>query len=169
MSTFPSIVPSSRLYITGDFPNSIQTSASGITTGFRRGNRRSEEKLQLTFLNLTETQVNLIRSHFDAQNGSFKIFFLSSSTWSGYTNTPVPLISDVGWLYSSPPTITDSELLSRWDIELELESVPINIGDLVFDAGDSTTTARGYILDALTSSASPARQNIIDSKGSEQP
>tara|TARA_R100000329_G_scaffold86487_1_gene72947 strand:- start:2733 stop:3242 length:510 start_codon:yes stop_codon:yes gene_type:complete len=169
MSTFPSIVPSGRLYITGDFPNSIQTSASGNTTGFRRGNRRSEEKLQLSFTSLTETQVNLIRTHFDDQSGSFKIFFLSSTTWSGYTNTPVPLISDVGWLYSTPPSITDSELLSRWDIEVELESVPINLGDLVFNAGDSTTTARAYILDALTSSASPARQNIIDSKGSAQP
>lgn len=169
MSTFPSIVPSSRLYITGTFPNTIQTAASGVTTGFRRGNRRTQETLQLSFTSLTETQVNEIRTHFDAQSGSFKIFFLSSSTWSGYTNTPVPLLSDVGWLYSSPPSITDSDLTSRWDIDVELQSVPINLGDLIFDAGDSTTTARGYILDALTSSASPARQNIIDSKGSIQP
>ena len=42
----------------------------------------------------------------------------------------------------------------------------IDTGDLIFDAGDSTTTARAYLIDALTSSASPTRDNIIDSRNS---
>ena len=166
MATFPSIVPSSRLFITGDFPNAIQTASSGATTGFRRGNRRTEQVLQLGFLNLTETQVNLIRTHFDGQSGSFEIFFLSSSVWSGYASPPIALVSDFGWLYSTSPTITDSELTSKWDVEIELVSVPIDTGDLVIDGGDSTTTARTYLVDALTSSSSPARTYIIDSRNS---
>ena len=166
MANFPSITPSSRLFITGDFPNSIQTSLSGTTTGFRRGNRRTEQILQLGFLNLTETQVNQIRTHFDAQSGSFEIFFLSSNVWSGYSNAPVGLLDDVAWLYASPPLITDSQLNSRWDVDIELITVPIDIGDLTFDAGDSGNTARSYILDALTSSSSPARTYIIDSRNS---
>jgi len=36
----------------------------------------------------------------------------------------------------------------------------------VLDAGDSTTTAREYLVDALTSSSSPAREYIIDSRNS---
>lgn len=166
MANFPLITPSSRLFITGDFPNSIQTSLSGVTTGFRRGNRRTEQILQLGFLNLTETQVNQIRTHFDGQSGSFEIFFLSSSVWSGYSNAPVALLDDVAWLYASPPSITDSELTSKWDVEIELVTVPIELGDIVFDAGNSSSTARAYILDALTSSASPARDNIIESRHS---
>ena len=166
MANFPSITPSSRLFITGDFPNSIQTSLSGVTTGFRRGNRRTEQILQLGFLNLTETQVNQLRTHFDGQSGSFEIFFLSSSVWSGYSNAPVALLSDVAWLYASPPSITDSQLTSKWDVEIELVTVPIELGDIVFDAGNSSSTARAYILDALTSSASPARDNIIESRHS---
>lgn len=162
MATFPSIIPSSRLFITGDFPSYIQSSSSGVTTGYRRGNRRTDQILQLGFLNLTETQVNLFRTHFDGQSGSFEIFYLSSSTWNGWTTPPVPLVSDFAWLYSKPPTITDSELDSRWDVKIELISVPVDIGDLIFDAGDSSTTARAYILDALTSSTSPTRDNIID-------
>ena len=47
MATFPSIVPSSRLLITGDFPNVLQSSLSGVSTGYRRGNRRVEQVLQL--------------------------------------------------------------------------------------------------------------------------
>ena len=55
MATFPSLVPSSRLYVQGNFPSAIQSSSSGATTGFRRGNRRINQTLQLTFDNLTKT------------------------------------------------------------------------------------------------------------------
>tara|TARA_B100000427_G_scaffold176867_1_gene147124 strand:- start:285 stop:791 length:507 start_codon:yes stop_codon:yes gene_type:complete len=162
MATFPSIVPSSRLLITGDFPNVLQSSLSGVTTGYRRGNRRVEQVLQLSFAHLTETQVNLIRTHFDGQSGSFENFFLTSSTWNGYATPPVPLANDFAWIYSTPPTITDS-IPSRWNVQVELKTVPLERGDLVYDAGDSSATARSTILDALTSSSTPARTNIIDS------
>ena len=165
MATFPSLTPTTRLYTQGDFPSAIQSSSSGATTGFRRGNRRINQTLQLTFDNLTETQVNLIRTHYDGQNGSFEIFYLSSSTWNGYTTPPVALVSDFAWLYATPPTISDG-ITSKWNVEIELVSVPIDSGDLVFDAGDSTTTARAYLIDALTSSTSPTRDNIIDSRNS---
>ena len=165
MATFPAIIPTTRLYTRGDFPSAIQASSSGAITGFRRGNRRINQTLQLTFDNLTETQVNLIRTHYDGQNGSFEIFYLSSSTWSGYTSPPVALVSDYAWLYATPPTISDG-ITSKWNVEIELVSVPIDSGDLIFDAGDSTTTARAYLIDALTSSASPTRDNIIDSRNS---
>ena len=161
MATFPSLTPSTRLYTPGDFPSAIQATSSGATTGFRRGNRRINQTLQLTFDNLTETQVNLIRTHYDGQNGSFEIFFLSSECWAGYTTPPVPLVSDFAWLYATAPTISDG-ITSKWNVEIELVSVPIDIGDLIFDAGDSSTTARAYILDALTSSTSPTRDNIIE-------
>jgi hypothetical protein len=165
MATFPSLTPTTRLYTQGDFPSAIQASSSGATTGFRRGNRRINQTLQLTFDNLTETQVNLIRTHYDGQNGSFEIFLLDANTWSGYTTPPVPLISDFVWLYATPPTISDG-ITSKWNVEVELISVPIDTGDVVYDGGDSTTTARSYILDALTSSSSPARTNIIDGRNS---
>ena len=64
MATFPEIIPTTRLYTQGDFPSALQSSSSGVTTGFRRGNRRINQPLQLTFINLTDTQVNLIRTHF---------------------------------------------------------------------------------------------------------
>ena len=165
MATFPTIIPTTRLYTQGDFPSAIQSSSSGATTGFRRGNRRINQTLQLTFDNLTETQVNLIRTHYDGQSGSFEIFYLSSSTWNGYTSPPVALVSDFAWLYANAPTISDG-IVSKWNVEVELVSVPIDTGDLVIDGGDSATTARTYLVDALTSSSSPARTYIIDSRNS---
>ena len=165
MATFPSLTPTTRLYTPGDFPSAIQSSSSGTTTGFRRGNRRINQTLQLTFDNLTETQVNLIRTHYDGQNGSFSIFYLSAECWTGYTILPVPLVSDFAWLYANAPNISDG-IVSKWNVEVELVSVPIDTGDLVIDGGDSTTTARTYLVDALTSSSSPARTYIIDSRNS---
>lgn len=162
MANFPSITPSTRLYTQGNFPSAIQSSSTGVTTGFRRGNRRINQTLQLSFNNLTEAQVTLIRNHFDGQNGSFNIFYLSAEVWAGYTTPPVPLVSDFAWLYANAPTISDG-IVSKWNVEIELVSVPVDIGDLTFDGGDSTATARTYILDALTSSALPARDNIINS------
>ena len=165
MATFPTIIPTTRLYTQGDFPSAIQSSSSGATTGFRRGNRRINQTLQLTFDNLSETQVNLIRTHYDGQSGSFEIFYLSSSTWNGYTSPPVALVSDFAWLYANAPTISDG-IVSKWNVEIELVSVPIDTGDLVIDGGDSATTARTYLVDALTSSSSPVRTYIIDSRNS---
>ena len=165
MSTFPSITPTTRLYTQGDFPSAIQSSSNGSITGFRRGNRRINQTLQLTFDNLTESQVTQIRTHYDNQKGSFEIFFLSANTWSGYTTPPVALVTDFAWLYATPPTISDG-ITSKWNVEIELVTVPIDSGDLVLDAGDSTTTARTYLVDALTSSSSPARTYIIDARNS---
>ena len=162
MATFPSIIPTSRLYTQGNFPNVLQASSDGTVTGFRLGNRRIDQTLQLTFDNLTETEVNLIRKHFDGQNGSFQFFYLSASTWNGYASPPVALVTDFAWLYASPPVISDG-ITSKWNVEIELRSDPIDIGDLIYSGGDSSATPRSYILDALTSSSSPARSNIIDS------
>lgn len=162
MANFPSITPSTRLYTQGNFPSAIQASSTGVTTGFRRGNRRINQTLQLSFNNLTESQVTQIRNHFDGQNGSFSIFYLSAEVWAGYTTPPVALVSDFAWLYANAPTISDG-IVSKWNVEIELVSVPVDIGDLIYNAGDSSTTARAYILDGLTSSASPTRDNIIES------
>ena len=60
MATFPAIIPTTRLYTQGDYPSAIQQSSNGTTTGYRRGNRRINQTLQLTFDNLTETQKNAL-------------------------------------------------------------------------------------------------------------
>ena len=165
MSTFPALVPSTRTYNPGGVPSAMRISLSGVVTGFRRGNRRIAQSLNLTFQRLEESDVTLIRNHYDGRSGSFDIFFLSTEVWSGYTTAPVPLISDYAWRYISAPTITDVAG-TRWDVEVELETVPIDIGDLIFDAGlAAAAPARAYILDAGLASASPARDYVVSPPG----
>jgi len=165
MATFPSIAPNSRLYVPGSLPAVIVTSLSGRATAFRRGNRRIAQTLSLTYEYLTEANMDLIKDHYIGQNGTFEIFFLSAEVWGDFVTPPVPLLSDSAWKYSSEVTITDVSF-DRFTVNVDLESVPINTGDLVFDAGLAAASPdRLYLLDAGAAAASPARDYTISPSG----
>lgn len=170
--TFPSIVPSARSYTPGDVPQSVQTSLSGAFNAYRLGSRRIGQSLSLSFNNISESQLNDIKSHYVAQDGSFNIFFLPQETWSGYTAPPVPSPSNVAWRYGEPPTITDGSC-DLWSVEVQLVSYVIELGDISIDTPDGDTGSDpglpavvDYIYDGLTASASPTRAYLIDSGAS---
>tara|TARA_Y100000310_G_scaffold73825_1_gene69967 strand:- start:2939 stop:3439 length:501 start_codon:yes stop_codon:yes gene_type:complete len=161
--TFPALVPSVRTFASGNVPESSQVSLSGVNTGFRRGNRRMGQTLTLGYTNLTETQLNLIKDHYIAQEGTFDIFFLSSEVWNGYSTPPIALLDTYAWRYAGPPTISDG-IVGRWAVDVELVTHAIDTGDLVFDGlSASATETRTYNVDAGTASASPARTHVINS------
>ena len=165
MANFPSLAPNSRLYVPGSLPAVIATSLSGRATAFRRGNRRIAQTLSLSYEYLTEANMDLIKDHYIGQNGTFDIFFLSPEVWGDFASPPVPLLSDFAWKYSSEVTITDVSF-DRFSVNVELESVPINTGDLIYDAGDvAASPARLYLLEAGAASATPARDYIISPPG----
>ena len=165
MANFPSLAPNSRLYVPGSLPAVIATSLSGKATAFRRGNRRIAQTLSLSYEHLTEANMDLIKDHYIGQNGTFDIFFLSAEVWGDFVSPPVPLLSDFAWKYSSEVTITDVSF-NRFSVNVELESVPINTGDLVFDAGAASATPdRLYLLDAGAAAAAPARDYTISPPG----
>ena len=165
MSIFPALAPSTRVYTIGDLPAAKQQSLSGVQVSFRRGNRRIGQTLDLSFTYLTETEVNLIKAHYFDRRGSFDIFFLSAEIWGDYSSPPVPLISDFAWRYASEPTITDVSY-DRFSVDLQLQTIPIDPGELVFDGEQaSATPARSYILEGGAAAATPARDYIISSIG----
>ena len=140
---------------------------SGLRSGFRRGNRRTEQTLQLSYTNLTEAQLNLIKAHYIDRQGTFDIFYLSAETWNGYSSPPVGLLSDFAWRYAGPPTISDG-IVGRWAVDVELRSYAIDISDLIFDAEQAAATpARTYILDAGGASVSPARDYVTGGFGAQ--
>ncbi len=161
MATFPSITPSARPYSPGDFPSAVQSSLSGAVSGYRRGSKAVSQRLSLSYSNLTEAQVTTFRTHYDGQKGSYESFFLSTETWAGYTTPPVPLLSDIQWLYANPLNISDDS--SRWNVEVELRGIPTDIGGLIFDGQDASDTWT-YTLDAGTSSTA-ARDYIVSPPG----
>jgi hypothetical protein len=119
----------------------------------------------MTFEYLTEANMALIKDHYIGQNGTFEIFFLSAEGWGDFVTPPIPLLSDFAWRYSSEITITDTSF-DRFSVSVDLESVPINIGDLIFDAGGASATPdRLYLLNAGAAEASPARDYVISPPG----
>lgn len=160
--TFPALVPSTRTYVPGDVPQVQQAALSGSTIAFRQGNRRVDQTLELAFNNISETDLNLIKSHYVAQDGTYGIFFLSTEVWNGYESFPVSIYSDYAWRYASPPTITDGSC-DRWNVEVKLTSYAIDLGDIIYNAADSAAApARDYILNAGEAAAAPARMIIVN-------
>jgi hypothetical protein len=165
--TFPAIVPSTRTFTPGDLPQSGQATLSGLRTGFRRGNRRNNQTLSLSFTNLTEAQLNEIKAHYIDRRGTFDIFYLPPEAWNGYSSPPVGLLSDFAWRYAGPPTISDG-IVGRWAVDVELRTYAIDISDLIFDAEQAAATpARTYILDAGGASVSPARDYVTGGFGAQ--
>lgn len=109
--------------------------------------------------------MNLIKDHYFDRKGTYDIFFLSSEIWGDYTTPPVPLISDFAWRYASEPQITDVSF-DRFTVEVQLQTQPIDIGDLIFDGGlAAASPERSYILDGGLAPASPARDYVVSPPG----
>lgn len=165
MDAFPALAPTTRLFTVGDVPKQLQTSLSGVAEGYRTGNRRVGQTLSMTFAYLTETQMNLIKTHYFNAKGTYDIFFLSEEIWGDFQTPPISLIDNYGWRYLTMPTITDVGV-DRFTVQVELQTIPINTGDLIFDAKlAAASPARDYILDAGGAAVSPARDYTISPPG----
>lgn len=161
MDAFPALAPTTRTFTVGDVPRKLQTSLSGVAEGYRTGNRRIGQTLIMTFAYLTETQMNLIKDHYFGAKGTYDIFFLSEEIWGDFNTPPIALLDNYGWRYLSMPTITDVGV-DRFTVQVELQTIPINTGDLVVDGElASASPVRAYILDAGGAATTPARDYLI--------
>lgn len=160
---FPALIPSTRVYTPGDVPQRRQVALSGVSSGYRQGNRRVAQTLQLSFNNISESDLNLIKAHYLDRQGTFDIFFLPAEVWNGYTTPPIPLLSDYAWRYAGPPVITDGSC-DLWSVEVELTTYAIDLSDLIIDGLTAAASpARDYIVDGGAASATPARDYVINS------
>lgn len=163
--TYPALIPSTRVFAPGNTPQARQTSLSGMSDGFRRGNRRIAQSLELSYLNLVEADFLLLKAHYIDRQGTYDIFYLSTETWNGMATPPVPLLSDYAWKYSAPLVVSHASC-GRYNVEVQLQTEPIDTGDLIFDGGlAAASPARTYILDAGAAAVSPARDYIISPPG----
>lgn len=161
MATFPALTPTTRIFSPGNYPQTYQQSIGGTGAGFRRGALSIGKTLTLTFEYVLETDVNAIKAHYFDSYGTYDIFNVSSTVWSGYVTPPVDLNGNYLWRYVSQPVITDVTC-DRFTVEVQLESIPAKSNDLIYAAGlASASPVRTYILVAGAAAAAPARDYLI--------
>ena len=108
-ATFPQIVPTTRRFRMGDIPSTTYTSLSGAV--FRRafGNKKTNYTLDLTFVNITDTNTLTLIEHYEGVKGTFRSFALPEEIFSGMIDDLTDTIqapSNVQWRYSRPLEVT---------------------------------------------------------------
>lgn len=133
MAAFPSLIPTGRTYTPGRYPHSRIPTYSGLEVRVRHSSTPTGARLRLSFAAITRSELLEVQAHYGTQLGGFLAFTLSEEVLEGVT-TPESLVpSDQQWIYAGPPVVTDVPIengspLNRYDLELELESVPPESG-----------------------------------------
>jgi hypothetical protein len=124
MATFPTLTPSSRTFTPGRHPHSEIPTLNGLQTRVMTSNVILEQQLRLTFLGLTESQMLSIRTHYIGQQGRFLSFAIPSSLLSGMTTPAYFTPTGYSWIYGSAPQVEDIPGTQRYNVSVELVTVP---------------------------------------------
>lgn len=103
MAIFPNLRPSARSLTLGQYPMAVHRTAGGYETRVQQGDRPVGTRLQLTFQNVLEDEVNAILLHYTAQKGSVLPFPLGTGVMAGSTVNPTP--SGQSWKYADAPSV----------------------------------------------------------------
>jgi hypothetical protein len=118
MATFPALKPISRTLSLGDYPQTIYQAISGVNVRFLRNTKRVDQRLNLGYEYLTETEVQLIYDHYAIQEGTLIPFDLPSEVWAGYTTVPIDVV-DYEWRYANSFSVDSSSSLN-YNLQIEL-------------------------------------------------
>ena len=143
MATFPTLTPSSRTFTPGRHPHSEIPTLNGLQIRVMTSNVILEQQLRLTFLGLTEAEMLSIRSHYIGQQGRFLSFAIPTSLLSGMTTPANFTPTGYSWIYGSAPQVEDIPCAQRYNVSVELVTVPpegANINGAEFTVGITLAT-----------------------------
>jgi len=124
MATFPTLTPSSRTFTPGRHPHSEIPTLNRLQVRVRTSNVILEQQLRLTFLGLTEAEMLSIRTHYIGQQGRFLSFAIPTSLLSGMTTPAYFTPAGYSWIYVKSPQVVDIPCAQRYDVSIELATVP---------------------------------------------
>lgn len=125
MVTFPDLEPDRISYDLGQLNISETPTIGGGPIRFRHSLRVNGYLLRLTYANLTQAQVDLIRQHFIDSAGTHAYFDVPSTIWG----TAVVVTTDSLYRYVRPPEEVQKGVY--FDLEVELRVLNGNL--LLFD------------------------------------
>jgi hypothetical protein len=164
MATFPTLTPSSRTFTPGRHPHSEIPTLDGLQVRVRTSNVILDQQLRLTFLGLTEAQMLSIRSHYIGQQGRFLSFAIPSSLLSGVTTPSYFTPTGYSWIYGSAPQVEDIPCAQRYNVSVELVTVPpegANINGAEFTIGVTLATVTPLAQTITISFAAGAGTGIV--------
>jgi hypothetical protein len=121
MATFPSLTPNSRALDLGDYPQTVHVAVNGINLRFLQGSKRVGQILTLGYSNITETDLQLIYTHYETQEGTLIAFALPAAVWEGYASVPISAV-DYNWRYAGTISVDTGSPL-RYNVSVQLVSV----------------------------------------------
>ena len=81
---FPSLVPSSRTFESGDYPIKTFKAQNGKEHRILYGSNRTNMKLSLSYANIPDVDAELFLDHFDEVRGTFETFFIGEKARGGW-------------------------------------------------------------------------------------
>lgn len=121
MATFPLLTPNSRSLDLGNYPQVVHVAVSGINLRFLQGSKRTNQILTLGYSNITETDLQLIYTHYETQEGTLVPFDLPAAVWEGYASVPISAV-DYNWRYAGTIAV-DTGAPLRYNVSVQLVSV----------------------------------------------
>ncbi len=108
--SFPALVPTSRSYAPGVFPEQQFQSQNGAVVRVRYGNQRYSSRLSLSFANITDENAALIlQNYVDVMDDDNYAEFTASNVAAGASEALIPWIRETNsllkWKYASPPSV----------------------------------------------------------------
>lgn len=120
MATFPALTPNARTLSLGNYPQLEYTGSSGASVRFLQNTLRVAQTLTLSYVAITETDLDLILDHFETQQGTLLAFDLPSAVWAGYSSVPISAV-DYEWRYAGAFSV-EPNTPGRFNVEVQLES-----------------------------------------------
>lgn len=127
MPTFPSLAPDQVSYDLGDLNISEASTVASGPVRFRHSLKNNGHSLQLTFRDRLESDVELIRTHWNESDGSHGYFEVPTTVWGEADNV---VATDALYRYASPPEETQKgvyfdvtvtfRILEGWDLDIAL-------------------------------------------------
>ncbi|AFX83684.1 phage minor tail protein [uncultured Mediterranean phage MEDS2 group] len=105
---FPGLVPTSRSFDPGDFPIKTYNAQNGAEVRIKYGNRRINRKLQLTYANVTDTEIVKFIDHYADAGGTLNTFEVPLTTFDGWEGGKSRLTpgGPLAYRYAKPPVMT---------------------------------------------------------------
>ena len=122
---FPDIVPTSRRYSPGEFPQTEFRALNGATTTLRYGNRRFNAELDLGFQNITdENAALLLKLYEDVTVADDWLTFSVSNVAGGASSSLGVYLREAGgsglrWRFAEPPMV-DSVKPGRSSVQVRM-------------------------------------------------